>query len=204
MFDIVFSPHNGFVAFGRWSGEVKVVATRDGRIVAELDGLGSRYPEKPLVFSPDDRYLGIFHENNAVSIVNTKTGQTEGRVRHDRHVTNHFFGPDSRLLLTVSFAGVARLISTKTGREVARYGPEEGIQDAEFTTNGKFVAFATKRGVQLFPSNPELLFKQLCEKAGANLSQGEWNDYIGESDPWHATCPNWRTPSDVGGTDRPP
>ena len=62
------------------------------------------------------------------------------------------------------------------------------------------VAFATKRGVQLYPSKPELLFNQLCEKAGANLSQEEWTDYIGEAEPWRATCPEWRNPHNTDST----
>lgn len=193
-YDIIFSPANRFVVFGRWHGDATLVTTGEGKIIAHISRLGARVEPGPLVFSPDERFLAVLHEDNIVSLWDTRTGKTLGRIRHDRFVSNYSFSKDARLLLTLSQEGVAHLISTETGMEVAQYNPDGGVQGAHFAADGEILAIGTKNGMRLYPSDPEVLFARLCAKAGANLSQEEWNDYIGAEEPWRATCPGWRNP----------
>lgn len=193
LFDIVFSPANQFVAFGRWDGDARLLATADGRLVAEIAGIG-QHLDSPVMFSQDERLLAVLHEDESVSLHDTATGKTIGRVRHDRDVSEFSLSLDGRYLLTRSFGGVVRLIRTATGAPIARYQPEGGVTGAQFVLGGEMVAIGQQAGVRLYPSDTDVLFSKLCAKAGANLSRAEWADYIGQDEPWRPTCPNWEHP----------
>jgi WD40 repeat protein len=193
LYDVAFSPANQFVVFGRWDGDARLLATADGRLVAEIAGVG-QHLDSPVIFSQDERLLAVLHEDQSVSLHDTATAKEIGRVRHDRDVSEFSLSLDGRHLLTRSFGGVVRVVSTATGAPIARYQPEGGVTGAQFVLGGEMVAIGQQAGVRLYPSDTDVLFSKICAKAGANLSRAEWADYIGQDEPWRPTCPNWEHP----------
>ncbi|MCP4625589.1 MAG: WD40 repeat domain-containing protein [bacterium] len=132
--------------------------------------------------------------DDVVSLISTADGHTMARVRHAQPVSRVFFNTEVSLLATKNRKGTVRLIDTATGIEVAKHMPHGGASAAAFSSDGKYLAFATKNGIRIYPSNPDNLFSLICEKAGQNLSKADWGDYIDPNEPWRPTCPYWRNP----------
>ena len=53
------------------------------------------------------------------------------------------------------------------------------------------VASVDNPGVTLWSLDPETLIDSACRIAGRNLSPTEWDTYIGDLAPYHATCPEY-------------
>jgi hypothetical protein len=50
-------------------------------------------------------------------------------------------------------------------------------------------------GVTLWSFASETLIDAACRIAGRNLSRTEWDTYIGDLAPYHATCPQYPVPT---------
>jgi hypothetical protein len=107
------------------------------------------------------------------------------------------------------------LFTTEPGRLVAQF--EQAGWLVCFSRDGQWLAtlpdggssaqlwaLATKHGVRVYPSDPERLFELMCAKAGQNLTQQAWNDYIGTDESWRPTCPNWHNPAPVAAVESAP
>jgi hypothetical protein len=113
-----------------------------------------------------------------------------GSSQHAMAVVHLEFSPDSRFLVSAGKDGTAIMTETQTGREIARFEHGEAITEAHFSPDGQSLLTVSGK-VKIWPADPEWPFRQLCARAGRNLSRGEWRAFIGESEPWRPICPDW-------------
>jgi WD40 repeat protein len=75
-----------------------------------------------------------------------------------------------------------------SGRELARIPHDEGVLDAAFSPDGKYIASGSyDRSARLWLWRAEDLVEEACARLTRNLSAEEWSRYIGV-EPFRDTC----------------
>jgi hypothetical protein len=44
--------------------------------------------------------------------------------------------------------------------------------------------------IRVWPTDPDFLAKQVCPKLSRNMTDDEWNRYVGNDIPYEGTCKN--------------
>ena len=57
--------------------------------------------------------------------------------------------------------------------------------------DGRQAAFAVPGGIAIWDLDPDHWVTAACELASRNLTREEWEAYVGASDEYHATCPQF-------------
>ncbi|MCA9500657.1 MAG: trypsin-like peptidase domain-containing protein [Nitrospira sp.] len=153
-----------------------------------------------VAFNSDGSLLAVANENNSFSLWRISQGG------------------EAKLLATKNNAhlhGVTSVAISTDGRTLASGGddwsiilwditnPEEPVQrfilyghtspilngGIFFTQDGNTLVSTSKNEVILWDINPESWVEKACAIAGRNLTQAEWQQFLGVSIPYHATCP---------------
>jgi hypothetical protein len=105
------------------------------------------------------------------------------------------FDPGGRWLATVGRDGAARLwplAHLDLGRVVLQ-GHEREVETLAFDGSGRWLATAGNDGiVRLWDLRIESALALACQIAGRNLSDEEWDQYLGDF-AYRETCPEART-----------
>jgi WD40 repeat protein len=67
-------------------------------------------------------------------------------------------------------------------------GHRSFVTSVAFSPDGKTLASGSFETV--WDVDPNSWALRACERANRNLSQGEWQDYMGKNVPYHRTCPS--------------
>jgi dipeptidyl aminopeptidase/acylaminoacyl peptidase len=104
-------------------------------------------------------------------------------------VNDVVFSPDGTRLATASHDRTARIWDTATGRTTATLTDHTGpVYNVVFSPDGTRLATAGSDRTARIRSLPPLWPQQLCARTGRNLSQAEWNEYLG-AQPYRRQCP---------------
>ena len=106
------------------------------------------------------------------------------------------FSPDGNTLVVTGVGeGDLQLWDVSDPANPRQLGPplrRGAFNGAVVNPNGQsLVSFFYENTAILQPVSPELLLTRACALAGRNLTQAEWNRYVGEALTYHATCAQW-------------
>jgi WD40 repeat protein len=113
---------------------------------------------------------------------------------HSSWVSSVAFSPDGQTLASGSWERIILWDVAKHRRlGVPLTGHSGVVQSLAFSPDGKIlVSGSTGNGVMLWDVDLESWKARICEMAGRNFTQEEWEQYFGErGEPYHKTCEQW-------------
>jgi WD40 repeat protein len=195
-----------------WLWDVADPVTPTGTLVAAGRSVTS------VAFSPDGQRL-VAGSNSGIVLWNVD-GPSDAMLptSMDVWITSVTFSPDGTMLAAGSLDGRVWLLDVSERLAVPSIVSvfaeiEGGVPSVAFNPNGRSVvtsvtfspdgrsvaAAGWEDNVRIWIAQTEILSELVCATVWRNLRQDEWNQFIGETVPYEATCPG--LPSGKGAFD---
>jgi len=189
--DIAISKSD-MIALGSLDGKVSLMS---------LDGSGEKIiyqkagvPIHSVQFSPDGKLLVFGSEDGIVRIYNLENQTIQKEFTgHKGRVSDIAFSADGKLLASSSFDGTIQMWAVDNLDElpVIMRDNDAYVWDLTFTADGQFILAACDDGeIRKWPTNPELMADEFCNLLERNLTQEEWDTYVGNDIEFENTCIN--------------
>ncbi len=212
---VAFSPDGTMLASGSNDGSiglwnVKVGSPTFGQLLQE-PLRGHDLSINSLAFNPDGATLASGSDDATVRLWDVDDGsptfgQPLGEPLHGHfdRVSSVAFSPDGATLVSGSWDFTIRLWDTSAllFKESGPFNPlgeplhwhESTVLSVAFSHDGAFFASGSiDETIQLWAAPPVGWVAELCQRAGRNLTQAEWEQFIPWKpyDPEYRTCPQW-------------
>ena len=129
---------------------------------------------------------------------NMATGEIveTGRSRETSDFGHALVSPDGALVVARHFStGRVALFDAVTLRPIGEpfaVGSSSVNLNPSFTPDGHYLAATGPTGqYTLYDVDPHSWQHSVCLAAGRNLTNSEWDEYVGPDEPYRRTCPNW-------------
>ncbi|MFY0625960.1 MAG: hypothetical protein JXR07_06690 [Reichenbachiella sp.] len=150
------------------------------------------YAINALAISANQRYIAIGREKGDAIIwdmIDKKLVRTISG--HQSAITDLDFSPDDKLLLTASRDGTARIwdINESKRLPIILDDHEGWVMTACFDRSGsKILTGSRDKKIRVWPLDPKELEERICEHVERNLTEEEWNEYVGQEIEYAETC----------------
>ncbi|HEU5104046.1 MAG TPA: CHAT domain-containing protein [Roseiflexaceae bacterium] len=145
-----------------------------------------------LAFNPNGTILASAGGDETIRLWDIATGQAIGDPLrgHVGPVSTIAFSPDGSLLASSGWDSTVRLWNVRRRQQL---GPPLTHRAGSFTSvafspDARWLSADANGGVQIWSLMPETWSESACDIARRNLTQQEWNDFIGSDRPYHRTC----------------
>ncbi len=189
---VVFSPDGHYLATASWDHTAKIWETSSGR---ELFRLPHRSKVWSVAFSPvgvslKDTLVATASKDHTARVWETSSGKQIARFTHDDSVSALAFSPDGKYLATASDDHTTGVWEIASGRQCAYLPHKDSVNGVAFSPDGKYLATASMDGIaRVWLWRSEDLIVEAQARLTRNLTQAEWQQYLGE-EPYRKTCPN--------------
>jgi WD40 repeat protein len=146
-----------------------------------------------VAFSSGGKYLATGGDDNMARLWKVPSGeQAAPPMEHDDYVNNVAFSPGGKYLATSSDDNTARVWEVPSGEEITQMKHPNIARNVTFSPEGKYLATASDDGIaRLWLWRSEDIVEEACSRLGRNLTEDEWELYLG-AEPYHKTCPDLR------------
>jgi WD40 repeat protein len=147
-----------------------------------------------LASASDDQTINLWRPNSPA----TKPIILRGHIGEVYAVA---FSSDQKLLASASADKTVRLwrLDSTAAEPLVLPGHDDRVFSVAFSPDGRLVASGGRDGtVQVWQSSTADLADTVCEKVYRNLTQSEWQRFIGKDISYQATCPNLGVGDGVG------
>ncbi len=175
---------------GTVTGNVYRTDLRSGK--SELFIKFANTPIHAIKVSPDGRLVTIGDERGLLHIVNPADGVIVRELRlHKARISDLEFSKDGLLLASSSLDGGLVLWETDKWNEIpiSMNDNNSYVWDLTFTPEGDYIVAACGDGdLRTWPTRPAMMANELCEFLGRNMTNEEWEAYVGNGIPLIETC----------------
>ena len=164
--------------------------TKKERVLYELPG---KSPIHDVKISDDGLTIAFGGEDHNVylwSVVHNKISRTLRG--HTSRINSIEFSHDGKFLATASFDNSVQLWDMHDLNElpiVMGDNFEAYAWDVAFSNNDDYLIIATQNGViKKWPINSELMADEICKNVSRNMSENEWERFVGNNIEFRNTC----------------
>ena len=151
-----------------------------------------------LTVSPGAEYIVLAFEGaddtGSLCAIRTSNGKMVYSSWYQWGTDGAAFSRDGTLLGVPGGDGVAKIISTKTWKEVARVNHSRKLYDIAFGGEVVFATAGADCSVRFWSTDWNDMHKRLCADEGRNLTISEWEQHF-DGLWWRPTSESWLTPS---------
>ncbi len=192
---IDISNNGNLIIAGDEKGQLDIWDTKNmEQKMKSLENLSNR-PIYAIEFSSDNRTLAVGNEDGVVYV-----GDLNGKeVRFTRSVSGQKsrvnsikFSEDGKLLATASLEGSIQLwVMSQMDKmlPVAFKDHDDYVWSIAFSQDSNYLLAGTRDGeIKLWPTKPGLMAQDICKYLMRNMSEKEWDRYVGEDIDYMKTC----------------
>ncbi|MEO1055135.1 MAG: WD40 repeat domain-containing protein, partial [Bacteroidota bacterium] len=187
---IDIDPTGKWMAIGSLDGETILLST-DGKterpVLAKKSSL-----IQAIKFSPDGKMLAIGDEAGTVTLWDVQKSEVVKELTgHKARVSDIEFSANGILMASSSFDGTIQMWVTQKLDElpVVLRDNDAYVWDIAFDPDNNYLLAACEDGeVRIWATNPELMAKIICGKISRNMTQEEWDIYVGGEIEFRNTC----------------
>ena len=187
---LAFSPNARYLAVGGTEG-ASVFELQSGLKILQVNH--GHYIVHSVAFSPNGRYFASGSLDKTVPIYDMANRLEAYRVIHQETIFAITFSHDSRYIATGGADKTARVFELSSEREVARITLTGAVRALVFSPDMRHLTTATGDGNAVVTTHllrPKDLINEACSRLTRNLTrEEEWNQYLGEGEPYRKTCP---------------
>jgi WD40 repeat protein len=180
---------DGRVAIAGNAGTVAVAGAEGGGSIDVGDNV------EAVAFSPDGTRLATGGADGSIGVWDARSRRrARSPLRgHDGSVGAVAFAPDSRRLASGGSDGTVRLWDVETGFGIALPGPRGAVRAVAFSADGSTLAAGEDDGtVRAWDLRLATWVQRACALANRNLSQQEWDRWIGPELAYERSCAGLR------------